>query len=105
MAANVKSAAVEQATDAFTDRMRRQETMTGKTRTAMRHSLTDQAGQLARLRDELAHQLGTQYAWLVDHENHPRFQEFEDRWIADLTIYERAADAVAAFSLQLEIAA
>lgn len=105
MAASIESAAVEQATTAFTDRMQRQETMTGKTRTAMRHALTEQAGRLAKQRDVLAHQLGTQYTWLGTHQDHPRFQEFEDRWVHDLTIFVRAADAVAAFSRQLEIAA
>ena len=54
---------------------------------------------------DLAAQLDTQLTWLFEHPKHPRFFEFEDAWLADLTQYEAACDVLNSVVTQKEIAA
>lgn len=94
MAVTIESNDLKSATSRFTTNLAQLRKATGKTRWAMIEHLSEKARDLNAQRIALADQLGTQLDWLHANESHPKARAFEDRWLADLVIYEQASDAL-----------
>lgn len=105
MAITIKSADVQTATQRFTGMVAQIERTTGKTKQAIRVQTLKAEHDLDRMCTELAAQLTTQLEWLHSNAGHHQFAAFEDRWLADLAIYEAACDAINQRYEQKEIAA
>lgn len=105
MAVTIDSIALKTATDRFIEHLAQLRKATGKTRQAMIERMSEKARDLGQQRTALADQLGTQLDWLNANPSHPMARDFEDRWLADLAIYEQASDALAGLSFTQEMAA
>lgn len=105
MAVTINPDDLKRRVDRFTEQAGKLRTATGKTKQVMTARLTEQARELDTERRQLADQLNTQHEWLFANPAHPQFTAFEDRWLASLTVYEQASDALAGFAVTLEIAA